>query len=75
MATTGLGVTIGSYSLRAVKMRRKGSGYVVQRVFSDRLNDETRAVAGRALAAKGIRGVFSPAEIIEILALTDKLAA
>ena len=56
MATTGLGVTIGSYSLRAVKLRRKGSGYVVQRVFADRLNDETRAVAGRALAAKGIRG-------------------
>ncbi len=56
MATTGLGVTIGSYSLRAVKLRRKGSGYVVQRVFADRLNDETRSVAGRALAAKSIRG-------------------
>ncbi|MFV1957958.1 MAG: pilus assembly protein PilM [Planctomycetota bacterium] len=56
MATTGLGVTVGSHSLRAVKLRRKGEGYVVQRVYADRLNDETRPVAGRALAARGFRG-------------------
>ena len=56
MATTGLGVTIGNYSLRAVKMRKKGDGYVVQRVFADRLNEETRPVAGRALAARGFKG-------------------
>jgi type IV pilus assembly protein PilM len=56
MATIGLGVTVGSYSLRAVKLRRKGTGYIVQKVFADRLNDETRAVAGRALAARGVRG-------------------
>lgn len=56
MATTGLGVTIGNYSLRAVKLRRKGDGYVVQRIFADRLNEETRAVAGRALAARGLKG-------------------
>ena len=28
-----------------------------QRLFADRLNDETRPVAGRALAAKGFRGI------------------
>ena len=66
MASTGLGVTIGSYSLRAVKVRRKrDGGYVVLKVFSDRVNDETRAVAGRALAARGVSGapatVGSPA--------------
>lgn len=61
MATTGLGVTIGNHSLRAVKMRKKGDGYVVQRVFADRLNDETRPVAGRALAARGLRG--TPASV------------
>ncbi len=56
MGTTGLGVTIGSYSLRAVKLKRKGDGFVIQRVFADRLNDDTRRVAGRALAARGIKG-------------------
>ncbi len=56
MANTGLGVTIGSYALRAVRLRRKGEGYVVQRVFTDRLNEETRPVAGRALARRGIKG-------------------
>ncbi len=62
MATTGLGVTIGNHSLRAVKLRRKKDGsYVVQRVFGDRLNDETRPVAGRALAARGFKG--SPATV------------
>ena len=29
MASTGLGVTIGSHSLRGVKLRRKGAGFVV----------------------------------------------
>jgi type IV pilus assembly protein PilM len=57
MGNTGLGVTIGSHSLRAVKLRRKGAGYVVQGVFSDRLDDSTRSVAGRALAARGLKGL------------------
>ncbi|MHC5011420.1 MAG: pilus assembly protein PilM, partial [Planctomycetota bacterium] len=57
MATTGLGVTIGNHSLRALKVKRKGEGFVVQRVFADRLNDDTRPVAGRALAARGFRGI------------------
>jgi type IV pilus assembly protein PilM len=56
MTSTGLGVTIGSHSLRAVKVRRKGAAYVVQRVFADRLNEDTRPVAGRALAARGLKG-------------------
>lgn len=57
MKKEGLGVTIGSHSLRAVKLRKKGPmSYVVQRVFSDRLDDSTRAVAGRALQARGFKG-------------------
>ncbi|MDJ0974828.1 MAG: pilus assembly protein PilM [Planctomycetota bacterium] len=57
MKKEGLGVTIGSSSLRAVKLRKKGPmSYVVQRVFSERLDDTTRAVAGRALAARGFKG-------------------
>ncbi len=56
MPSVGLGVTIGSHSLRAVKLRRKGEGFVVQRVFSDRVDDSTRPVAGRALAARGFKG-------------------
>ena len=57
MATTGLGVTIGSHSLRGVLLKRKGEGFVLQRVFSDRLSEENLPVAGRALAAKGLKGV------------------
>ncbi|MDA1194617.1 MAG: pilus assembly protein PilM [Planctomycetota bacterium] len=56
MANTGLGVTIGGHSLRAVRLRKKGARYVVTHVFSDRLDDATRPVAGRALAARGFRG-------------------
>jgi type IV pilus assembly protein PilM len=56
MATLGLGVTIGSHSLRAVRLRKKGDRYAVTRVFSDRLDDSTRPVAGRALDARGFRG-------------------
>jgi type IV pilus assembly protein PilM len=56
MANVGLGVTIGSHSLRAVKLRKKGSQYVVTRVFADRLDDSTRPVAGRALDRRGFRG-------------------
>lgn len=56
MATTGLGVTIGSHSLRAVKLRRKGAGFVVQKVFSERVDEATRPAAGRALAARGLTG-------------------
>lgn len=56
MASTGLGVTIGSHSLRAVKLKRKGAGFVVQKVFSERVDDATRPAAGRALAARGLTG-------------------
>lgn len=56
MASIGLGVTVGSHSLRAVKLRRKGAGFVVQKVFADRLDESTRPVAGRALAARGFSG-------------------
>lgn len=56
MATTGLGVTLGSHSLRAVKLRRKGAGFVVQKLFSERVDEATRPVAGRALAARGLAG-------------------
>jgi len=56
MANQGLGVTIGSHTLRAVQLRKKGDGYVVQRVFKDRIDETTRPVAGRALDARGFRG-------------------
>lgn len=56
MANIGIGVTIGSHSVRGVKIRRKGEGFIVQRVYQDRVNDETRPVAGRALEARGIKG-------------------
>lgn len=56
MANTGLGVTIGSHSLRAVKLRKKGDKYVLTGVFSDRLDESTRPVAGRALEARGFKG-------------------
>jgi type IV pilus assembly protein PilM len=61
MANVGLGVTIGSHSLRAVKLRRKGDKYVLMRVFADRLDESTRPVAGRALDKRGFRG--SPATV------------
>lgn len=57
MATTGLGVTIGGTSLRGVLLKKKGEGFLVQRVFADRLAEEAVPVAGRALAAKGLKGV------------------
>jgi type IV pilus assembly protein PilM len=56
MANASIGVTIGSHSLRAVRVRKKGAGWVVEKVFSDRLDDDTRKVAGRALAASGFGG-------------------
>ena len=56
MANIGLGVTIGSHSLRAVRLRKKGARYAVTRVFADRLDESTRPVAGRALEARGFKG-------------------
>ncbi len=56
MPQIGLGVTVGSHSLRGVLLKRKGEGFVVQRVFSDRINEETTPFAGRALAARGLKG-------------------
>lgn len=50
MANVGFGVTIGSSTLRAVKLRKKGESFILQRVFSERLDEASKAVAGRALA-------------------------
>jgi hypothetical protein len=61
MAKIGIGVTIGSHSLRAVKLRRKGAGFQVLGVFARRLDDESRPHAGRALAGAGLRGAPSSA--------------
>src|SRR5262245_36328878 len=57
MATVGQGVTIGSHSLRAVQVRRKGSAFQVTKLLSVRLEESMRAEAGRVLAAKGFQGV------------------
>jgi len=56
MASIGLGVTLGSHTLRAVKLKRKGAGFIVQRLFSERVDEATRPAAGRALAARGFSG-------------------
>lgn len=57
MAKTGLGVTVGSHSLRAVAATKKGAQWVVTRAFSQRLDESLRGEAGRLLAAKGLRGM------------------
>jgi type IV pilus assembly protein PilM len=54
MATTGLGVSVGSHSLRAVQVRRKGTSFAVTRAVSVRIEESMRAEAGRVLVAKGI---------------------
>ena len=56
MASTGLGVTIGSYSLRAVKVRRKrDGGYVVLKVFRPRERRDPRRGRAGARRAGGLR--------------------
>lgn len=56
MAKTGLGVTVGSHSLRAVAVVKKGAQWAVTRAFSQRLEESLRDEAGRLLASKGLRG-------------------
>jgi type IV pilus assembly protein PilM len=56
MAKTGLGVTIGSHSLRAVQVRRQGASWAVLRAFSQRMEEDLRAEAGRVLASRGLKG-------------------
>jgi type IV pilus assembly protein PilM len=58
MANAGLGVTIGSHSLKAVAVRKKGEAFVVTKVVGQRFDAEAlRDDAGRVLAAKGVRGI------------------
>ncbi|MCC7138276.1 MAG: pilus assembly protein PilM [Planctomycetes bacterium] len=57
MAKSGLGVTIGSHSLRAVAVVKKGAQWAVTRAWSQRLEESLRNEAGRVLASKGFRGV------------------
>ena len=56
MAKSGLGVTIGSHSLRAVAATKKGAQWVVTRAFSQRLEESLRGEAGRVLGSKGFSG-------------------
>jgi Tfp pilus assembly PilM family ATPase len=56
MAKSGLGVTVGSHSLRAVAVVKKGAQWAVTRAFSQRLEESLRDEAGRLLASKGLRG-------------------
>src|SRR5262245_29075605 len=56
MAKAGLGVTIGSHSLRAVAARKQGAQWAVTRVFSQRLEESLKGEAGRVLASKGLTG-------------------
>ena len=58
MANVGLGVTIGSHSLRAVAVRRKGESWSVTKVVGQRFDAEgMRDDAGRILGGRGVRGV------------------
>ena len=56
MANAGIGVTVGSHSLRAVAVRKKGEAFFVTKVVGQRAEEGMRADAGRILAAKGVRG-------------------
>ncbi len=56
MASTGLGITVGSHSLRAVVVRKKGESYAITKVVSMPMEGGDAATAGRRLAAEGIRG-------------------
>ena len=56
MANAGIGVTIGSHTLRAVAVRKKGDAWVVTKAVAQRAEEGMRADAGRILAAKGVRG-------------------
>jgi type IV pilus assembly protein PilM len=56
MAAAQTGISVGSHSVRAVVVRKKGEGYAVLRAVSRRLDAESRPEAGRWLASKGIAG-------------------
>jgi len=56
MAKAGIGVTIGSHSLRGVAVRKQGEAWFVTRAFGQRLEDALRPEAGRLLASKGFKG-------------------
>ena len=57
MANAGIGVTIGSHTLRAVAVRKKGEAWFVTKAISQRAEEGMRSDAGRILAARGLRGV------------------
>jgi type IV pilus assembly protein PilM len=57
MSNAGIGVTVGSHSLRAVGVKKKGDAWTVTKVVGQRAEEGMRADAGRILAAKGVRGV------------------
>src|SRR5689334_7581171 len=57
MANAGTGVTIGSHTLRAVSVRKKGAAtWQVTKVIGQRAEEGMRGDAGRILSAKGLKG-------------------
>lgn len=56
MASTGLGITVGHHSLRAVAVQKKGETYAVTKVVVLPAEGGSAADAGRRLAAEGIKG-------------------
>jgi type IV pilus assembly protein PilM len=56
VAAAGTGIAIGSHSVRAVSVRKKGQQYVVLRAIARRLDEEVRGEAGRWLASRGVTG-------------------
>ena len=57
MANAGFGVTVGSHSIRAIGVRKKGEAWAVTKVLGQRVDDELRPQAGRWLAGRGVKGV------------------
>src|SRR5204862_6258596 len=56
MANAGIGVTIGSHTLRAVAVRKKGGAWAVTKAVAQRAEEGMRDDAGRILAARGVHG-------------------
>jgi type IV pilus assembly protein PilM len=56
MANVGTGIAIGSHTVRAVTVRKKGDAYAVLRAVARRVDEELRGEAGRWVASRGVLG-------------------
>jgi type IV pilus assembly protein PilM len=56
MANAAFGVTVGSHTIRALGVRRKGDAWAVTKVAAQRVDEEVRPQAGRWLVSRGVKG-------------------